>query len=186
MIVASPATSSFTFASPAPATAAGSGKSAGTRSGTGSDADAQRVIAKLAETDRKVRAHEAAHLAAAGGLAHGGAHFTYQRGPDGKLYATGGDVSIDASSGRTPQDTLSRAERIRAAALAPADPSAQDYKVAAEASSMAAEAQLELSQQSAGGSANGNTTGTRQDASAVDNAYARAGSALGQRVDTSA
>lgn len=51
-----------------------------------------------------------------------------------------GDVRIDTSPGRTPEETLRRAEQVRAAALAPADPSPQDYVVAAEAARMAAEA----------------------------------------------
>lgn len=186
MMIASLAASSSTYAVGSPASADGSGKPAGASGSKSSDGDAQRLIAKLAETDRKVRAHEATHLAAAGGLAQGGAHFTYQRGPDGKLYATGGDVSIDASSGRTPQDTIARAERIRAAALAPADPSAQDYKVAAEASSMAAEAQLELAQQSGQSTSAGNRTGGGRSVPAVGDAYTRADTALGQRVNTSA
>lgn len=104
----------------------------------------QRVLRELQARDREVRAHEAAHLGAAGGLARGGASFSYQRGPDGQLYAVAGEVSIDTSPGTTPQDTLERARRIRAAALAPATPSAQDRAVAARAAQMALEAQIDL------------------------------------------
>ena len=93
---------------------------------------------ELEARDREVRAHEAAHLAAAGGLAMGGANFSLQRGPDGRMYAVGGEVSIDVSEGRTPEETIARAERIRAAALAPAEPSAKDMQVAARATRMAA------------------------------------------------
>lgn len=100
----------------------------------------QQQVAELAATDRRVRQHEQAHLAAAGGLANSGANFSYRQGPDGKRYAVGGDVSINTSSGRTPQETIDRARRIRDAALAPADPSPQDRRVAAEASRMEAEA----------------------------------------------
>jgi hypothetical protein len=113
------------------------------------------LIRELAATDRAVRAHEAAHMAAAGGLAQGGANFTTVRGPDGRMYAVGGEVSIDVSPGRTPEETLSRAQAIRRAALAPADPSAQDYRVAAQAAQMAAQAQRELATQSAEGEPGG-------------------------------
>ncbi|WP_374246559.1 putative metalloprotease CJM1_0395 family protein [Zoogloea sp.] len=108
-----------------------------------SDAE-QQLVSRLAARDRLVRAHEAAHLAAGAGLITRGASFTYETGPDGKRYAVGGEVGIDVSKGRTPEDTLARAERIRAAALAPADPSAQDRQVASEAARMAAEARLEI------------------------------------------
>ena len=105
----------------------------------------QREINDLKKRDREVRAHEAAHKAAAGGLAKGGASFSYTRGPDGKLYAIGGEVSIDTSPvAGNPQATLQKANQIRAAALAPAQPSAQDRAVAAEAGIMAAEARAEL------------------------------------------
>ena len=108
--------------------------------------DQERLVQELAQTDQKVRAHEAAHQAAAGSLG-GAISFTYEAGPDGKSYAVGGEVSVDLSSGHTPEETLARAEQIRAAALAPADPSPQDLSVAAEASQMEAEAQEQMMQQ---------------------------------------
>lgn len=103
-----------------------------------------KEVEQLKARDREVRAHEMAHLAAAGNLATSGASFTYQRGPDGVSYAIGGEVSIDTSKGDTPEDTLRRAQIIRAAALAPAEPSGQDRSVAAKAAQMEAEARAEL------------------------------------------
>jgi hypothetical protein len=88
-------------------------------------------------------------LAAAGGLATSGPHYTYEKGPDGVIYAVGGEVRIDTSPGQTPEETLRRAQTIRAAALAPSDPSAQDRAVAAEAAQMAAQARLELTRERA-------------------------------------
>jgi hypothetical protein len=109
--------------------------------------EAQREIAKLKARDQEVHAHEAAHMAAGGGLVRGGASFSYQRGPDGKTYAVGGEVSINTSPvPNNPAATMAKAEQIRAAALAPADPSPQDLKVAAQASNMAAKAAQELAQ----------------------------------------
>lgn len=107
----------------------------------------QKRIEELKKIDRNVRAHEQAHLAAAGGLAMSGATFTYIRGPDGQQYAVGGEVSIDVSPGKTPQETINKAERIKAAALAPADPSAQDRAVAGSAAQMEAQAQQQLAQE---------------------------------------
>lgn len=111
-------------------------------------AEAQRQLQALQSRDREVKAHEAAHMAAAAGLVSGGMSFTYQAGPDGRRYAVGGEVSIDSSpvSG-DPQATLDKAQQIVVAALAPAQPSAQDRAVAARATRMAAEARVELAQQ---------------------------------------
>lgn len=109
--------------------------------------EAQREVERLKARDREVRAHEAAHIAAGAGLIRSGASFEYDTGPDGKRYAVGGEVTIDTSPGRTPEETIDKAERIRRAALAPVDPSPQDYRVAAQAAQMAAEARLELARQ---------------------------------------
>lgn len=105
----------------------------------------QAIVSKLAARDQHVRAHEQAHLAAAGGYAKGGASFTYERGPDGQLYATAGEVGIDTSPVQgDPEATIRKAETIRAAAQAPSDPSTQDRMVAAAASRMELQAQREL------------------------------------------
>lgn len=106
----------------------------------------QAQIDQLKAADTKVRQHEQAHLAAAGGLATSGPTYTYQRGPNGVNYAVGGEVNIDTSPGGTPQETIARAQRIQAAALAPADPSGQDRSVAARAGQMERDARAELQQ----------------------------------------
>lgn len=103
-------------------------------------------LRRLQAEDKSVRQHEQAHLSAAGGLAVSGARYSYEKGPDGISYAIGGEVSIDTSPGRTPEETLRKAQTIQAAALAPADPSAQDRSVAAEAAQMAQQAQQEITQ----------------------------------------
>ncbi len=108
--------------------------------------DEQRMIAELKQRDREVKAHEQAHRAAGGRYVTGGS-YTYQTGPDGHRYAIGGEVSIDASAGRTPEETLRKAEQIRRAALAPAEPSPQDHRVAGAATQMAVQARAEISAQ---------------------------------------
>ncbi len=122
-----------------------------------SEADLQKLQV-LRQHDREVRAHEMAHVAAGGSLVRGGASFTYEVGPDGQRYAMGGEVGIDTSPGRTPVETLAKADQIRAAALAPTDPSGQDRQVAAMATRMAMQARMELATQ-------GNTSVSRNDTS---------------------
>ena len=107
-------------------------------------AQEQQQVLQLKQIDRQVRAHEQAHLSVGGDLVRGGASFTYQTGPDQQRYAVAGEVSIDVSPAGTPQETLPKAAHIRAAALAPADPSAQDQSVAAQAERMAGEARMEI------------------------------------------
>jgi len=111
-----------------------------------SDSEGEREeIAKLRARDKEVRAHEQAHSAAAGGLAKGGASFTYERGPDGQQYAVGGEVNIDTSPvPGDPEATIRKAQQIRSAALAPADPSSQDRAVSASATTLEAQARQEL------------------------------------------
>lgn len=110
--------------------------------------ESRAQVAKLQARDQQVRAHEAAHMAAGGGLVRGGATYSYQQGPDGKRYAVGGEVRLDASAvPDNPRATIAKAEQLRAAALAPADPSGQDRAVAAEAAAMAAQAAMELGKQ---------------------------------------
>lgn len=111
-------------------------------------AEQRQEIKALKARDQEVRAHEAAHIAAGGGLVRGGASFSFQRGPDGVQYAVGGEVNIDTSEvAGNPQATLQKANQIQAAALAPAQPSSQDRSVAARAAKMAIEARAEITQQ---------------------------------------
>ncbi|MCF7934795.1 MAG: hypothetical protein K9L28_00415 [Synergistales bacterium] len=108
--------------------------------------DQRRVIQELRQADRKVRAHEQAHMAAGGELA-GGARYSFQTGPDGRRYAVGGEVSIRIPKGDTPEETITLMEKVKRAALAPADPSPQDYRVASRATLQMAKArQQETSQ----------------------------------------
>lgn len=106
----------------------------------------QEMVKELQARDTEVRAHEAAHQAAGGGLT-GGANFTYQRGPDGRMYAIGGEVSISFKEGSTPQETVQIARQVQAAAMAPADPSPQDHAVAASARVMEMKAQQQIAKE---------------------------------------
>jgi hypothetical protein len=110
--------------------------------------DEQREVEQLKNRDREVRAHEQAHLAAAGPYARGGPRYDFESGPDKRRYAVGGEVSIDTSSiSGDPEATIRKAQVVRRAAQAPAEPSSQDRQIAAQAGRMESKARQELSQQ---------------------------------------
>ncbi len=142
----------------------------------------KKQLEELKTRDREVRAHEAAHKAAAGSLARGGASLEFEDGPDGRRYAVGGEVSIDTSKvSGDPQATISKAQTIRAAANAPAQPSGQDRAVAAQATQMEAEARQEVAEEQ-----RSDTSGTNNpsDRAPVGNLQADQAVAEQQRPDT--
>ncbi len=104
-----------------------------------------RQLQELEQRDREVKAHEHAHIAAGGRYVTSGASYKYETGPDGRKYATGGEVSIDTSEEKDPRATIRKMETVRKAALAPARPSSQDRRVAAQASRKIMEAELRKS-----------------------------------------
>ncbi|MGP9825772.1 putative metalloprotease CJM1_0395 family protein [Ectopseudomonas khazarica] len=106
----------------------------------------QLEIADLVQRDREVRTHEQAH-AAVGGQYAGSPTYSFKRGPDGQRYAVSGEVGIDtAAVPNDPEATLRKMEVVLRAALAPAEPSAQDLRVAAQAQAKAAQARVELAE----------------------------------------
>lgn len=97
-------------------------------------AEESRELAELKQRDQEVKAHEQAHIAAGGAYARGSAHYEYEKGPDGRKYAVGGEVQIDTSKiPGDPEATIRKMQIVRSSALAPANPSPQDRRVAAEA-----------------------------------------------------
>ncbi len=105
----------------------------------------QQQIEELKARDTEVRVHEQAH-ASVGGQYAGSPSYEYQRGPDGTNYAVGGEVQIDVSEiPGDPQATIDKMKTVRAAALAPAEPSSADRAIAADATQKMAAAQAELS-----------------------------------------
>ncbi len=104
----------------------------------------QQQIKELKARDTEVRTHEQAH-AAVGGQYAGSPSYEYQRGPDGTNYAVGGEVPIDVGIiNGDPQATIDKMQTVRAAALAPAEPSGADRAIAADATQKMAAAQAEL------------------------------------------
>ena len=104
----------------------------------------EKIISQLQQRDKEVKAHELAH-ATIGGSATGSPSYTFKMGPDGKKYAVGGEVAVDLSSvAGDPQATIMKMQKVHAAALAPANPSTQDTRVAASAVQKILEAQSEI------------------------------------------
>lgn len=93
-----------------------------------------RQVQQLQQAEREVIAHEQAHMSAGGQYA-GTPTYSYTEGPDGKRYITGGEVSINAPAGKNAEETARIMEQVKRAALAPANPSSQDIKVASRAAS---------------------------------------------------
>lgn len=140
----------------------------------------QRVIQELRNRDREVRAHELAHQSVGGRYA-GAASFSFQRGPDGRAYAIGGEVPMDVGREGSPEDTLRKMQIVQRAALAPAEPSPQDRAIAAQAAATAAEARAELAELRAVEQAARSQTADRADGSAAtDRVASTAGSREGE------
>jgi hypothetical protein len=113
--------------------------------------DEQREVSDLRQRDMEVRAHEQAHVAAGGRYVTKAPSYDYESGPDGNRYAVGGEVSIDTSPvPGDPAATMEKAQVIRRAALAPAEPSTQDQRVASQARRMEAQARGEMLQENQG------------------------------------
>ena len=107
----------------------------------------RQEVQELQRREQEVRQHEQAH-ATTGGQYTGQPSYTYRMGPDGKLYATGGEVKIDvAAVPNNPRATIRKMEQVKRAALAPSQPSAADRQVAAEAQTKLIRAKTELQEQ---------------------------------------
>ncbi len=122
-------------------------KTTSTSSATTTSPVDTRQVDYLKYRDREVRAHEQAHVIAGGSLVRGAASFGYTKGPDGKLYATSGEVLIDTSPVQDdPEATIRKMIHVEKAALAPAQPSGQDRAVASNAIKTQMEAQYQVAQ----------------------------------------
>lgn len=156
MNIASPFPSVTPSVTPTRATAsedprASQAENASDQNAQGLDTAQLEQLADLKARDREVRAHEAAHQAVGGQYA-GAISYVYERGPDGAQYAVGGEVSIDTAPVEgDPQATIEKMRTVRAAALAPAEPSPQDRAVAAQAMQLMLQAQSELASETSEG-----------------------------------
>lgn len=94
-------------------------------------------IKELELSEKEVVVHEQAHKAVGG-------HVT---GPDDKRYINGGEVSIHVKEESRPEETLKILEKVKATALAPANPSPQDLRVAASATAQIQQTRAEMTKQ---------------------------------------
>ncbi len=162
---------------------------AGNKTATLSDEERAQVEA-LKKRDREVRAHEHAH-ASTGGRYAGSPSYSYETGPDGHQYAVEGEVPIDSGTiPGDPQATIDKLTVVIKAALAPAEPSGQDRKVAAKAQADLVKARAELAArqhdgigETAPGSANTPTVG--ESASRDSRAPATTADRAGSQADSS-
>lgn len=104
----------------------------------------ERQIRELQQRDREVRNHEQAHVVASGRIPVSGPIYTYEKGPDGRMYAVGGEVNFRMPPAQSPQEKIDLAQQLRRMALAPAQPSTKDRMVAAQAAQKISQARMEL------------------------------------------
>jgi hypothetical protein len=127
--------------------AAAAGEDRGSPLNTELTEEEETVVRELKQIDQKVRAHEQAHKTVGGAYA-GAIQYETTTGPDGREYAVGGEVPIDASPiAGNPEATIRKLDIVVRAALAPAQPSPQDFAVARAAQAGRAQAQKELTAQ---------------------------------------
>jgi len=125
-------------------------------------------IDQLAQRDTEVNTHEQAHAAVGGSLAQSPS-YQYERGPDGRRYAVDGEVNIDVSTlDGDAQATLTKMQKVYAAAMAPVQPSMADIRVAAQALQNMNDANKELAQDRQSVI---NTSEQSQQISAVENRF---------------
>ncbi|MBO8416788.1 MAG: hypothetical protein IAB19_10445 [Proteobacteria bacterium] len=131
----------------------------------------QEKVDQMQARHDEVKTHEQAHKSAGGSLA-AAPSYTYETGPDGKRYITDGEVQIDTAEEDDPRDTITKMQQVKRAALAPAEPSSQDRKVASEASRIEAQARAELLDENStlGAASGGAASGTTEDSGAVEDA----------------
>lgn len=97
--------------------------------------DYERVLDKFRNKDSEIRLHEQTHTSLTGTISS--IQYSYQMGPDGKMYAVGGSVRLDTS---IPSDTNAAINKldsiISSATSSGANMSAADSSIATSANLM--------------------------------------------------
>jgi len=90
--------------------------------------DYNRVIDKFEKLDAQTKQHEQLH--ASNATTTTPINYTYQMGPDGKLYATGGYVRFDVSIPEDEASAMVKLQELESAASAPSELSTADAQIA--------------------------------------------------------
>lgn len=89
--------------------------------------DYERVLSRYKESDAQIRQHEQAHAAASPYAST--PDYSYSVGPDGKLYATGGEVRVDTSMPKDKEAAAHKLDELDQLSSAPNDLSAADAQI---------------------------------------------------------
>lgn len=89
--------------------------------------DYKRVLEKYKNLDTEVRTHEQTH--ASGATTTAPINYSYQVGPDGKVYANGGSVRFDTSIPKDEAAANVKLDKLANAASAPGELSAADSAI---------------------------------------------------------
>lgn len=105
-------------------------------------------VKRLKQQEEKVMRRVNSRLAAGGDICEKPT-FQYEIGPDGKRYKTAGEVKIDISPCKTPEETIAKMQRVKKAAMACGEPTKEDRAIYEEADRIAQMAQAQLNQERA-------------------------------------
>ena len=98
----------------------------------------QQKNALIKTNYHQIYAHELAHKSAGGSLA---GSIVIERNADGIPFAGHVDIKMPSLNPNNPDKTINDANTVIRSAMAPSDPSDQDYRVAAQAQSIKMQAQ---------------------------------------------
>ena len=99
---------------------------------------AQQKQALIKKNYAEIYSHEAAHKRAAGSLA---GPIVIENNADGIPVSGHVSIKMPRLNKENPQETIDQADIVIKSAMAPTDPSGQDYKVAKQAKSIKAQAE---------------------------------------------
>ena len=100
----------------------------------------QQKNALIKKNYDEIYAHELAHKSAGGSLA---GSIVIERNADGIPFAGHVDIKMPSLNPNNPDKTINDANTVIRSAMAPSDPSDQDYRVAAQAQSIKMQDQAE-------------------------------------------
>ena len=93
--------------------------------------DYERVVKRFEDADTQIRTHEQTHSATSNIVST--PQYDYQTGPDGKLYATGGEVRVDTSIPKDEKAAQAKLDEIEDTSSAPNNLSSADAQISRQA-----------------------------------------------------